>query len=134
MEQAPDEVGAAAVFMVGPPEGFKPEALQGRVRCSAILDLPGEEEAGRRALAPMLQLGHVGGFITALPYADFQCMLDDRRDGNYRSAEYLGGLPDAAVGAFCASAEGMIVPSGTQHPLFLQGGAIARGPSEYPIP
>jgi FAD/FMN-containing dehydrogenase len=83
----------------------------------------------------MLGLGHVGGFVAALPYADFQCMLDDPPgQRNYWSAEYLGGLPDDAVAAFCASAEGMIVPSGTQHPLFPQGGAIARGPAEYPIP
>jgi FAD/FMN-containing dehydrogenase len=28
----------------------------------------------------------------------------------------------------------MIVPSPSQHVLFPQGGAVARGPSEYPVP
>lgn len=135
MAAAPDTVGGAALYLTGPPEDFVPEHLQGR-RCFALLVIhAGDGEEGRRALAPMLALGHAGAFVGAMPYADLQCMLDDPPGyRNYWSAEYLDVFPDEAVAAFCAAAEAMIVPSPTQHPVFPQGGAIARGPAEYPIP
>jgi FAD/FMN-containing dehydrogenase len=135
MEAAPDEVGGAALYLTGPPEDFVPEELQGRLCCAALLIHAGEEDEGNRALAPMLALGHAGAFVGAMPYADMQCMLDDPPGyRNYWSAEYLGAFPDEAVAAFCSTAAAMIVPSPSQHPVFPQGGAIARGPAEYPIP
>lgn len=135
MEAAPDDVGGAGVYLTGPAEDFVPEALHGRLCCSTLLVHAGEDEEARRVLAPMLGLGHAGAFIDTMPYAEFQCLLDDPPGyRNYWSAEYLSGFPDEAVSAFCASAEAMLVPSPSQHPLFPQGGAIARGPSEFPIP
>jgi FAD/FMN-containing dehydrogenase len=135
MEAASDDVGGAALYLTGPEEEFVPEALHGRLCCSTLLVYAGKDDQARRVLAPMLNLGHAGAYVDTMPYADFQCLLDDPPDyRNYWSAEYLSGLPDAAVAAFCASAEAMLVPSPSQHPLFPQGGAIARGPSDYPIP
>jgi hypothetical protein len=135
LEAAPDDVGGAALHLTGPQEEFVPDALQGRLCCSTLLVHAGEEEEARRVLAPMLGLGHSGAHVDTTPYADFQCLLDDPPGyRNYWSAEYLSGFPDAAVAAFCVSAEAMLVPSPSQHPLFPQGGAIARGPSEFPIP
>jgi hypothetical protein len=73
-------------------------------------------------------LGHAGALVGAMPYADMQCMLDDPPGHrNYWSAEYLGGFPDAAVAAFCASAEAMIVPSPSQHAVFPQGARSRAG-------
>ena len=73
--------------------------------------------------------------VAELPYAELQCMLGDPPGyRNYWSAEYLDAVPDEAVDRFCARAPDMIVPSPSQHVLFPQGGAVARGPSEYPIP
>lgn len=135
MEAAPEDVGGAALYLTGPHEEFVPEALRGRLCCSTLLVHAGEDEAARRVLAPMFGLGHSGAYVDTMPYADFQCLLDDPPGyRNYWSAEYLSGFPDAAVAAFCVSAEAMLVPSPSQHPLFPQGGAIARGPSEFPIP
>lgn len=135
MESAPDEVGGGALFLTGPTEDFVPESLHGQLCCATLLIHAGPEEEGRRVLAPMLGLDHAGAFIGAMPYADMQCMLDDPPGyRNYWSVEYLKSFPDDAVAAFCTSAEAMIVPSPSQHPIFPQGGAIARGPAEYPIP
>ena len=70
-----------------------------------------------------------------MPYAEVQCLLDDPPGlRNYWSAEYLTGLPDPFVDLYCARAESMPVPTGTIHVLFPQGGAIAQGPHEYPVP
>jgi FAD/FMN-containing dehydrogenase len=73
--------------------------------------------------------------IADMPYVDFQCMLDDPPGyRNYWTAEYLTSFPDEAIASFHARAADMVVPSPSQHVLIPQGGAIARGPSEYPLP
>jgi FAD/FMN-containing dehydrogenase len=83
----------------------------------------------------LLALGHDGEMIVEVPYADLQCMLDDPPGyRNYWSAEYLESFPDEAIDVFCRRAGDMIVPSPSQHVLLPQGGAVARGPADYPIP
>jgi hypothetical protein len=135
MEGAPDEVGGAALYLTGPSEEFVPQALRGKLCCALLAICVGGEEVARRAMAPLLALGHAGGFVNEMPYADMQCLLDDPPGyRNYWSVEYLDSLPDEAVAAFADSARRMIVPSPSQHPIFPQGGAIARGPAEFPIP
>jgi hypothetical protein len=62
-------------------------------------------------------------------------MLDDPPGfRNYWSAEYPDAFPDPAVDLFCARAGDMIDPSPSQHALMPQGGAVARGPHDYPLP
>jgi FAD/FMN-containing dehydrogenase len=62
-------------------------------------------------------------------------MIDDPPGmRNYWSAEYLTGAPDEFVDAFCARADALPVPTGTQDVLFPLGGAIADGPREFPVP
>jgi FAD/FMN-containing dehydrogenase len=135
LEAAPDEVGGGLIFLTGPPEDFVPERLVGRLTVAVLVVYAGEEADARAAMAPMLALGPDGQMIAEMPYAELQCMLDDPPGyRNYWSAEYLDDVPDEAVDRFCARAPDMIVPSPSQHVLFPQGGAVARGPSEYPIP
>lgn len=135
MAAAPDEVGGGAFFLTGPPEAFVPEHLVGRLCLAVLVVYAGPEEPGKRVLAPMLGLGHAGEMVAAMPYADMQCMLDDPPGlRNYWSVEYLGGFPDAAVARFCGAADGMIVPSSSLHVIFPQGGAVARGPADHPLP
>ena len=135
MEAAPDDLGGAALLLTGPEEPFVPEALQGR-RCLALLvAVAGADGEARPLLKPMLGLGHAGGCVETVPYADFQCMFDDPPGyRNYWSAEYLSNLPAPAVAAFCAAGCGIPVPSPSMQPLFPQGGAIARGPADTPLP
>ena len=80
-------------------------------------------------------LGHAGALIAEMPYAEFQCMLDDPPGyRNYWSAEYLDMFPDEAVELFCARANDILVPSASQHVLFPQEHAVGRGPAIYPLP
>jgi FAD/FMN-containing dehydrogenase len=135
MESAPDEVGGGLIFLTGPPEEFCPEHLVGKLALGVLIAYAGPEAEAREVASPMLALGHHGAMIAEMPYADFQCMLDDPPGNrNYWSAEYLDRLPDEAVDRFCARARDMIVPSPSQHVLFPQGGAVARGPADYPVP
>jgi FAD/FMN-containing dehydrogenase len=133
--EASDDVGGGVLYLTGPEEDFVPAGLVGRLTLAMLLVYAGPEEAGRRAVAPMLALGHTGEMIAEMPYADMQCMLDDPPGyRNYWSAEYLDALPDPAIAAFCAAADDLIVPSASQHVLFPGGGKVARETADWPVP
>jgi len=135
IETAPDDIGGGAFFLTGPNEPFVPEELRGRLSLMVLVVYAGPEAEARAVAAPLLALRPGGELIAEMPYADFQCMLDDPPGyRNYWSAEYLAAFPNAAVELFCARAADMLVPSPSQHVLFPQGGAVMRGPAGYPLP
>ncbi|MCD9877464.1 FAD-binding oxidoreductase [Streptomyces guryensis] len=132
---APVEASGAVLYVTGPPEEFVPPHLVGTLMCGAVLTYVGGEEDMRKLAEPLLALPHEAEIVGGVPYADFQTMFDDPPDlRNYWSAEYLTGLPDELVDVYCARGDSVPVPTGTQHVLFPQGGAIADGPTEYPVP
>ncbi|MDQ0759614.1 FAD-binding oxidoreductase [Streptomyces canus] len=131
----PDEASGGVLYITGPPEEFVPPHLVGTLLCGALLTYAGGESDLRKTAEPLLALPHVTEIVGTMPYADVQCMIDDPPGmRNYWSAEYLTGAPDDFVDAFCARAEALPVPTGTQHVLFPLGGAIADGPREFPVP
>jgi FAD/FMN-containing dehydrogenase len=135
LQTGPQEAGGAVIYLTGPPEEFVPGHLVGKLTCGVLLTYAGTEDDMRKVAEPLLALPHEGEIVGAMPYADVQCMLDDPPGmRNYWSAEYLTGLPDDVVDVYCALADSMPVPTGTQHVLFPQGGAIAAGPAEFPVP
>lgn len=135
IETGPQEASGGVIYLTGPPEEFMPEHLVGKRLCGALIAYAGSEEDMRKIAQPLLALPHEIEIVTALPYAQFQTMFDDPPNlRNYWSAEYLTGAPDEFTDVFCALGESMPVPTGTQHVLFPQGGAIASGPAEYPLP
>ncbi|MGW0876926.1 FAD-binding oxidoreductase [Streptomyces sp. NPDC002740] len=131
----PDEAGGAVIYLSGPPEEFVPPHLIGSLLCGVLLTYAGPEADMRKLAEPLLALPHATEVVGAMPYADVQCMIDDPPGmRNYWSAEYLTGAPDDFVDVYCAHGRAMPVPTGTMHALFPQGGAIAAGPHEYPVP
>jgi len=135
IEAGPDEASGAIIHLTGPPEEFVPPHLVGQLLCCALLTYAGAEADMRKLAEPLLALPHEAAIVTAIPYADLQCMLDDPPGmRNYWSAEYLTSAPDDFVDVFCALGDALPVPTGTQHVLFPLGGAIADGPADYPVP
>ncbi|MCX5260899.1 FAD-binding oxidoreductase [Streptomyces canus] len=131
----PDEASGGVLYFTGPPEEFVPPHLVGTLLCGSLLTYAGGEADLRKTAEPLLALPHVTEIVGAMPYADVQCMIDDPPGmRNYWSAEYLTGAPDDFVDAFCARADALPVPTGTQDVLFPLGGAIADGPREFPVP
>ncbi|MBL1086186.1 FAD-binding oxidoreductase [Streptomyces actinomycinicus] len=131
----PDELGGTVMYLTGPPDEFMPEHLVGTLMCAVLLTYAGGEDDLRKLAEPLLALPHEVELAGDMPYVDVQCMLDDPPGlRNHWSAEYLSGLPDESVDVFCARAGGMPVPTRTRHVLFPQGGAVAAGPHEYPVP
>ncbi|KOV78824.1 FAD-binding protein [Streptomyces sp. NRRL WC-3618] len=135
IEAGPVEASGGVIYLTAPPEEFVPPHLVGQLLCGALLTYTGTEDDMRKLAEPLLALPHEVEIVTAIPYADFQCMLDDPPGlRNYWSAEYLTGAPEEFVDVFCALGNGMPVPTVTKSALFPLGGAIADGPSEYPVP
>ncbi len=135
IEAGPVEASGGVIHLTGPPEEFVPPHLVGQLLCGALLTYAGAEVDMRKLAEPLLALPHEAEIVTAIPYADLQCMLDDPPGlRNYWSAEYLTGAPDEFVDVFCALGDALPVPTGTQNALFPLGGAIADGPPEYPVP
>lgn len=135
LESGPVEASGGLLYLTAPPEEFVPPHLVGSLVCVVLLTYAGPEEELRKVAEPLLALPHESEVVGAMPYADVQCMIDDPPGmRNYWSAEYLTGAPDDFVDVFCALAQTMPVPTGTQHVLFPLGGAIADGPAEYPVP
>ncbi|MGH9010874.1 MAG: FAD-binding oxidoreductase [Acidimicrobiia bacterium] len=132
---APDDIGGAIKFHTAPAKDWVPEHLAGNLACTALVTYAGGQAAARDVMRPMLGLDHVGEMIVEVPYAELQSMLDDPPGyRNYWSAEYLDAIPDAAVDLFCSRAREMIVPSPSEQVLVPLGGAVVRGPADYPIP
>ncbi|MFE5892484.1 FAD-binding oxidoreductase [Streptomyces sp. NPDC056462] len=135
IESGPDEVGGGILHFTAPPEEFVPPPLVGTLVCGVLLTYAGAEQDMRKYADPLLALPHESEIVGAMPYADVQCMIDDPPGmRHYWSAENLSGAPDDFVDVYCADARTMPVPTGTQHALLPQGGAIAAGPREYPVP
>ncbi|CAM5227235.1 FAD-binding oxidoreductase [Streptomyces aurantiogriseus] len=131
----PVEAAGGVIHLTGPPEEFVPPHLVGTLLCAVLLTYAGAEDDLRKLAEPLLALPHEGEVVGTMPYVQLQRMFDDPPGlRNYWSAEYLTDAPDDFVDVFCARAGSMPVPSHTQHLLFPQGGAIADGPHEFPVP
>jgi FAD/FMN-containing dehydrogenase len=130
----PDEVGGGVIYLTAPGEEFVPASLVGTLCCAVLCTFVGGEAGLRDVVRPLLEMRPAGEVITAIAYADLQCMLDDPPGyRNYWSAEYLRDLPDEAVQRFCAGAYDMVIPSPSQHLLLPWGGAVARNGDGWPM-
>jgi FAD/FMN-containing dehydrogenase len=123
---APDDLGSALVFLTGPPEEFVPIHLQGTTVTAIALLWAGEIADGEAAIRPLRDLGPEVDLVGPMPYADFQCMIDDPPGNrNYWTADYHDEFPDDAIDVFVKYGFERPSPLGQQI-LFPWGGAVAR--------
>lgn len=132
IDDAPEQLALAVVYLTGPPEPFVPTALQGALCCGLAFLWSGAEigdgepfAARFRALRPAADL------VQPMPYAEFQRMIDDPPGlRNYWTADYLDALADGAIDVYVERSEQMPTPSACQSILFPWGGAVARVDAE----
>jgi FAD/FMN-containing dehydrogenase len=123
---APDELGSGLVFLTGPPEEFVPAHLQGTTVVAMALCWAGEVGDGEAAAKPFRELQPEVDLVGPMPYADFQCMLDDPPGlHNYWSADYHDTFPDDALEVFVKYGFERQSPL-TQQLMIPWGGAVAR--------
>lgn len=123
---APDEFGSGLVFLTAPPEDFVPPHLQGETVAAVAALWAGDVDEGAEAMRPFRDLGPEVDLVGPMPYADFQCMIDDPPGmRNYWSADYHDDFPDDVLDIFVKS--GFERQSAlAQQILFPWGGAVAR--------
>ncbi|MFK4112596.1 FAD-binding oxidoreductase [Streptomyces sp. NPDC002176] len=126
IETGPDRLSGALLYLTGPPG-----SAYGELVCGALVTYAGGAGTLRELAAPLLALPVAG----ELPYADALGVFDTPPGlRSLSSAECLTGLPDDLVDVYCSLGARMPVPTGTRHLLFPQGGAVAAGPHDYPLP
>jgi FAD/FMN-containing dehydrogenase len=123
---APDQLGSGLFLLTGPPEQFVPAALQGTTVAVIAALWAGDVAEGAEAMAPLRALEPQVDLVGPMPYAEFQCMIDDPPGRhNYWSAEYLDDLPGEALDVFVTY--GFERPSPFTQPVLMPwGGAVAR--------
>jgi FAD/FMN-containing dehydrogenase len=131
---APDELGSGLVFLTGPPEEFVPAHLQGTTVTGIALAWAGDPADGEAAAKPLLDLQPEVNLAGPMPYADFQCMIDDPPGlQNYWSADYHDDFPDDALDVFVKYGFERQSPH-AQQILIPWGGAVAHvGEDETPM-
>jgi FAD/FMN-containing dehydrogenase len=129
-EHAPDALGSGLVMLTGPPEEFVPEHLQGTTVTAVAVLWNGAPDAGADAIRPLRDLRPDVDLVGPMPYADFQCMLDDPPGmHNYWSADYHDEFPDDALEVFVKYGFDRRSPI-AQQILLPWGGAVARVPED----
>ena len=127
---APDELGSGLVFLTGPPEEFIPAHLQGTTVVGMAALWSGDVDEGAEAVKPFRELSPEVDLVGPMPYADFQCMIDDPPGlHNYWSADYHDSFPDEALDVFVKYGFERQSPF-AQQILIPWGGAVARVPED----
>jgi FAD/FMN-containing dehydrogenase len=125
MRDAPDGLSLAFLYLHCPPEEGIPEHLHGELVVAIAGMYAGPLDEGAEALAAFRE-GALVDFYGPMPYADFQCMIDDPPGyRNYWTTEHLADLPDAAIEAIASRSEAM-PPGLSQLFMVSWGGAVTR--------
>jgi FAD/FMN-containing dehydrogenase len=132
IEEAPEDLALAGVYLTGPPEPFVPAELQAKLCIGLAFMWAGDsgDDGVRyadcfRALKPDVDL------VGPIPYTEFQRMIDDPPGlRNYWTADYLTDLSDDALAVFSRHSEAMPVPGACQSIMFPWGGAVGRATAE----
>ncbi|HEX2772162.1 MAG TPA: FAD-binding oxidoreductase [Micromonosporaceae bacterium] len=101
MASAPDELTLFLVLRRAPAAPFLPPEVHGQPVVAVVGCYAGPLDDGARAMAPLGTLAPpIANVIQPRAYVQFQSMLDGSWTagfGNYWKAEYLTGIPDAAL-------------------------------------
>ncbi|WP_055492600.1 FAD-binding oxidoreductase [Streptomyces sp. TP-A0356] len=131
----PPEASGAVLHLTGRPPPFLPVRRVGPPLCGALITYAGGEDDLRGLVRPLLALPHTSRFLTAMPYAELQCLFDDPPGMRaHWSAEYLTHLPDQLVDVLGARFRTMPAPMACRQLLFPLRTALGSEPRRYPVP
>jgi FAD/FMN-containing dehydrogenase len=135
MADAPDEFGPAIGYLTVPVDDELPAGLHGRLVAALVVCWSGPVEEGERLLSPFRGLGPLVDLVDVVPYADFQCSIDDPPGyRNWWTAEYLHVVTDEAIDVIHRHSLEMPSPGPAQSFVVPWGGAVARiGEDDTPM-
>jgi FAD/FMN-containing dehydrogenase len=125
----PEELGAAAVFLLAPPAPFIPKELHGKPVLAIIVCYVGDVEEAQRVVQPLRDFGSpiVDG-IKPKPFAAHNSSLDAGQPSGLRyywKSEYVTEIADDAIETLVAHAANMTSPN-SRIAVFQLGGAAQR--------
>jgi FAD/FMN-containing dehydrogenase len=125
MNDAAEGLSLALLYLRAPAEEEIPAHLHGELVVAIAGMYAGPLDEGEEALREIRE-GALVDFFGPMPYADFQCMIDDPPGyRNYWTSEHLVDLPDAAIEAIATRSEAM--PAGMSQLFMVSwGGAVTR--------
>jgi len=129
LPEAPDELGIAFAMMLAPPLPAMPPDRVGTPAVALVLVWSGDPAEGRRALAPLREVGApLVDAVAVVPYVFVQSMLDGGAPHGrhyYWKSHRLPDLSDAVVDVFLERLAGMTSPF-AQITGWAMGGAVGR--------
>ncbi len=126
MREAREGLSLAFLYLYAPAEEGIPEHLHGELAVAIAGMYAGPVDEGREALRAFRERAPAADFFEPMPYADFQCLIDDPPGfRNWWTSEHLADLPDEAIDAIARRSEAM--PAGSSQLFMVSwGGAVAR--------
>ncbi|MFC2053405.1 FAD-binding oxidoreductase [Chloroflexota bacterium] len=125
----PEELGAAAVFLLAPPAPFIPQELHGKPVLAIIVCYVGHVEDGERLVQPLRDFGTpIFDGINRKPFAVHNSSLDAGQPTGmhyYWKSEYFTEIVDDAIESLVSFAANMTSPH-SRLSVFQLGGAIQR--------
>ena len=134
MLDAPDELGAAFAWITAPPEEDIPAHLHDERIAVTLLCWSGDDlKAGEQLIAPLRAVDVEADFVDRVPYADFQCSIDDPPGfRNWWTAEHLSAMSDDAIDVIAEHS--LAIPKGPSQTFIVPwGGAVARQGEDWPL-
>jgi hypothetical protein len=122
---APVELGSGLILVTGPSEEFVPDHMKGTTVALVALLWAGEVGDGEDAIKAFRDLAPEVNLVEPMPYAEFQCMIDDPPGlHNYATADYFDEFDDDALEVFVEYGFERKAPH-SQQILLPWGGAVA---------
>ena len=129
VEQAPEDLAAALITSLAPPEDFVPPELVGKPVVLIVVAWLGDPADAEDAVRPLRQLTAGGvDLVQPMPYTALQAILDaDNPPGmlNYHRGMHLTSLPDEVIDRYLENGRNIGSPL-TGGVIFHHGGAISR--------
>lgn len=135
MPDAPAQFGPLIGYLTVPPEDDLPADLHGKLVSAFVLCHDGSVADGEQLIKPFRDLNPDVDLVGSVPYADFQCSIDDPPGyRNWWTAEYLHVVTDEVIDALHAHAMRTPSPTPSQTLVIPWGGAVAQvGEDETPL-
>ena len=129
LPEAPDELGIAFAMMLAPPLPVMPPDRVFKPTVALVLLWAGDPDEGRRALAPLREIGTpLADSVALVPYVFIQSMLDGGAPHGrhyYWKSHRLGDLSEPVIDVFLERLAAMTSPF-AQITGWAMGGAVSR--------
>jgi FAD/FMN-containing dehydrogenase len=99
MNDAPDELGGAAVLQLAPPAPFMPDRLVGEPILGILVAAFADLDRAERLVEPLRALGPTADAVAPMPYTALQSMIDDGNPHGMQNLWKAGFIEDLTDGA-----------------------------------